>query len=250
MSVRQDSFRAAVLDPLAAVPEGLKDGQGRPAGRRFSVYRNNVVAGLITAIETSFPATAKLLGPEEFLSVASLYVRKFPPDTPMMMYYGASFPAFLQQQMRLDHLPQVADLARLEQTRREAYHASDAAPADPGELAGLAPEALANMRFDLAPALRLLRSDWPVHAIWAFHMTDDAPPPGQEAQNVLITRPAFDPEMAVIDTPTCAFLSALQSGATLAEAESAADAPFDLTAALGLLLQGQAIHQIIPGDIL
>ena len=38
----QAAFAAALLDPEAAVPGGLVDPLGRPAPKRFSVYRNNV----------------------------------------------------------------------------------------------------------------------------------------------------------------------------------------------------------------
>ena len=35
----QSAFAHALLDPEAAVPVGIVDPQGRPAPKRFSVYR-------------------------------------------------------------------------------------------------------------------------------------------------------------------------------------------------------------------
>ena len=55
-------FSVALLDPTQPVPEGLFDGDERPAGRRFDVYRNNVVVSLGEAILTGFPILTKLLG--------------------------------------------------------------------------------------------------------------------------------------------------------------------------------------------
>ena len=61
MNVDQDAFRAALLDPSLVAPEGLTDGQGRPAGRRFDVYRNNVSVALADALETAFPAPVSVI---------------------------------------------------------------------------------------------------------------------------------------------------------------------------------------------
>ena len=41
-SVTQTQFVTALLDPEAATPEGLLGPNNAPAGKRFSVYRNNV----------------------------------------------------------------------------------------------------------------------------------------------------------------------------------------------------------------
>jgi len=48
----QHSFSQALLAPDLPIPEGLTDGQGAPAGKRFAVYRNNVT--LIIAVATGF----------------------------------------------------------------------------------------------------------------------------------------------------------------------------------------------------
>ncbi len=54
----QTTLRRAILDPLATVPDGITDDRGRPALRRFAVYRNNVVVSLTEALETAFPVVA------------------------------------------------------------------------------------------------------------------------------------------------------------------------------------------------
>ena len=266
MTQRQDEFRAALLDGKAPVPHGLTDGHGQAAGRRFSVYRNNVALSLISALEASFPATAKTLGTEAFRLVATAYMHAHPPSTPMMMYYGSSFPAFLLDFPQTAHLGYLPDLARLEQAMRESYHAKDATPADLARLTTLSPEDMGAAHFGLAPAMRLVRSDWPVHAIWSYNMTEGAPKPPAGGQNVLITRPGFDPDMTVIDAAMLAFVDALATDHSLQEAVDIATAlatdhslqeavdiatalapEFDLSAALGPLLAGGAICDIKTG---
>lgn len=249
--VNQTSFRDALLDAGKPAPDGLTDGRGRPAGRRFDVYRNNVAASLTEALEESFPAIQKLLGEENFGNIAGLYVREHPPRSPLMMAFGETFAEFLAAFPPLAHLPYLADVARLEHALRESYHAADATPIEPNDLARVPQDALADLRLTLAPAVRVLRSEFPVHAIWAYNMVPDSPKPDPVAQSVLITRPEFDPTPKPISSGDADFIDALHAGFTLgtaAEQGASTKPDFDLTHALGLLLTGGAITALTSGD--
>ncbi|MFD1160109.1 HvfC/BufC N-terminal domain-containing protein [Roseovarius aestuarii] len=251
MNVSQTTFHTALLDPSQAVPGGLSDGLGQPAGSRFSVYRNNVAVSLTEALELSFPAIAKLLGEQNFKGLSGIFLRQHPPETPIMMQYGAAFPDFLAGIEQLSHIGYLPDVARLEQAVRVSYHSADATPIDPEDLQALAPDALASARFDLAPSVRLVRSSWPIHQIWAYNLEDGAPKPTGGAQDVLIHRPEFDPEVIPISPGTADFIAAMMRGEMLADANESAQAAhdtFDLSQALGLLLSAQAITHITTGD--
>lgn len=250
MSVTQKAFRAALLDGAQPVPKGLTDGQGRPAGRRFAVYRNNVAVSLTEALEKSFPAIRKLIGEENFKKVAGLFLRQHPPASPLIPVYGAEFPAFLEGFEPLRKYPYLPDVARLEQARREAYHAADAAPADAALLQQMDGEALAEARLGLAPAVQIVSSRWPIHEIWAFNMADGPKPTGA-AQAVLVTRPEFDPQFTTLAPSAAACIAALMAGETLGAAHDAGlarDDDFDLGGVLAVLLGQNAITEIIPGD--
>jgi Uncharacterized protein conserved in bacteria len=243
MSVAQSDFAAALLDPARAVPEGLSDPAGRPAGKRFAVYRNNVVASLTEALATAFPVLQKLLGEANFRGLAGLFVRRHPPSSPRLMFYGEAMPGFLEGFQPLVHIPYLADVARLELALRESYHAADAEPIDPAALQALDAEALMAARLRLAPAVRLVRSRWPLHAIWAYNMAG-GPKPAPVAEDVLVTRPGFDPAPHALTPAGGAFTAALLAGGTLgaaAEAGAEKDPAFDLSAPLGALLAGGAI---------
>jgi len=249
MSPTQTLFHDALLDGSALTPEGLSDGRGRPAGRRFDVYRNNVAVSLTEALEAGFPAIRSLIGPENFKKVSGLFLRQQPPSTPLIMQYGTEFPAFLEQFAPLSHLRYLGDVARLEQAQREAYHAADRAPVDSGELECLSPDLMAQSRLDLAPALRVLRSPWPVHGIWRYASESGAPKPAAVAEDLVITRPEFDPVIKVLPPGGAVFLNALCDARSLTQAAEAAlgEAPsFELSRMLALLLEGRAITAIIP----
>lgn len=242
----QTEFRAALLDAAQPQPEGLRDGAGRPAGARYNVYRNNVAVSLTEALETGFPAVAKLIGAENFRNIAGLYLRQSPPDSPRMMLYGKGFGEFLDGFAPLVKYPYLGDVARLEFAMRESYHAADSSPVDPAALA-IDPERLMESSLTLAPSLRLIRSPYPIVSLWRFNMVPDAPKPQSEAQDALILRAEYDPEPHALPPGGAAFVAALHNGDALGLAYETALAQhpdFDLSALLALLLAGNALTQV------
>ena len=243
----QSAFRAAMLNPDAAVPPGLTDPRGRPAARRFAIYRNNVAVSLTEALEVTFPVLRELVGCEFFTAMAGIFLRAHPPTSPILATYGAKMGAFLETFEPVAHLPYLPDVARLEHALCAAYHEADATPVTQQRLAAIDPVAFLSARLTLAPALRLIRSDWPVAGIWRTH-AESGPPPGQGPEEVLITRPAFAPRVHVLPPGAGAFVAALARGATLSDAAEGAPSGFDLGTTLSLLLAEGAITDIHPGD--
>lgn len=238
----QTEFRGALLDAAAPRPDGLLDGGGRRAGRRYDVYRNNVATSLGEALSTGFPAVAKLLGEANFKTLAAMYLRAEPPTSPRMMFYGSGFGDFLDGFEPLAKYPYLGDVARLEYAMRESYHARDATPLPAAALA-VEPDALMEMRFGIAPSVRVVRSRYPVVSIWAYNMADGEKPKGV-AEDALVTRAEFDPKPHPLPPGGAEFVTALSKGETFGEAYEAGLAVaegFDLSPVLGLLLQGNAL---------
>ena len=233
-----------MLDPDAAVPEGLHDAQGNPAAKRFDVYRNNVTVALIEALHSAFPVLVKLLGEQNFDQLARLFVRAHPPSSPLMMHYGEALPGFLDDFAPLAHIGYLSDVARLELAMRQSYHAADPPTFDPARLGSVSPEVLMASTLSLAAPVRFVPSPWPLVDIWRFNTVEGADKPRATPQSALITRAAFDPEPHALDPAQAAWLTQVKSGATLAHAQDAAcatDPGFDLTGVLSLLIQHNAI---------
>ena len=246
MTVSQHSFAQAVLDPDIPVPAGLKIGT-TPAGKRFSVYRNNVVAGLADALTVGFPVLEKLLGKEFFRAMACVFVREHPPDSPLLSKFGRAMPGFLASFPPVEHLPYLPDVARLELTLRQSYHAADVTPVPPDSLAGLSEADIASARIAFAPSARLFRSPHPVFSIWQAN-TNDTPYGKWAGEDVLVVRRSFDPEPLRLGAGEYEFLSALESGSTILDAHAAgfaANPDFQLAAVLGQLLSFNSVKQFL-----
>ena len=112
-------------------------------------------------------------------------------------------------------------------------------------------ERLMAAKLVFAPAMTLIRSHWPVHGIWQFNMTENAPQPGKTGENVLITRAEFDPVQTVLPPGGGVFVTALQQGDPfhLAIDVTIKRVPdFDLSQMLSILFAGNAITSINEGN--
>lgn len=244
MTSDQTHFSAALLDPASDVPPGLSDGQNHPAGRRFNVYRNNVAASLTQALNDGFPVIAKLLGQSNFDGIAGHYLRAHPPRSPVMMRYGQDFPTFLSEFEPLKHIGYLRDVARLELAIRSSYHAADATVIDRSQLQSVTPDALLKSHLLLAPAVRVIRSDWPIYDIWQYNNAVDAPKPATVTQDVVITRPEFGPAPHLLAPGGAIWIGSILQGLDIGAAFDAATQvfpDFDLAPVLSILIAGGAI---------
>lgn len=240
MSVDQTTFRKGILNPDIPVPDGLENPDGNAATKRFDVYRNNVAVSLTEALQTAFPVIRKLVGDPFFKAMAGVFLRQYPPSSPMMMYYGAEMPDFLRGFGPAQSVPYLPDIARVELAMRNAYHATDATPIDPSKLGTMSPDALAAARFRFAPALHLIRSAYPIHGIYQANTVADAPKPQMKSEAVVITRAAFDPDIHLLNADCADCLAKLMDGTTLSDAAGECD----IGALLGLLLAQRAVTEI------
>ncbi len=243
----QGEFSGAILDPGRAAPAGLIDPAGRPAVKRFDVYRNNVALSLTEALQATFPVLQQLVGEEFFTAMVGQFLRQHPPRSPVLMYYGQDMPAFLEAFDPVQGLGYLPDVARLELAVVASYHAGDAAAIDGAGLAEMAPDALLGARIELAPPVRMIRSAWPLYDIWRANTGEPGHPIGDRGQAVLVTRPEFDPSVQLMPPGGPTFVQALLDGKTFgsAQQEAALRAPdFDLSQVLSLLLGGGAITKI------
>ncbi|MEP1933404.1 MAG: DNA-binding domain-containing protein, partial [Roseibium sp.] len=198
-----------------------------------------------------FPVLTKLLGQSNFERVAREFLRNHPPNSPVMMFYGQEFPGFLANFEPTKHLGYLQDVARLELALRSSYHAADAVAINPSELQSVPPDTLHSAKLLLAPAVWVIRSDWPIYDIWRYNTEPGAPKPIATAQDILITRPVFDPAPHLLTNGGAICMEAIQLGESLGDSFVAATRSFpnfDLSALLRILLTGGAIRNVNFAD--
>jgi hypothetical protein len=242
----QSNFARALLEPGIQVPKGVTAHNSDNPRERFAVYRNNRVVSLLSALEARFPATRNIVGEEFFKAAARRYIADEPPRSPIMMFYGDAFPAFLAHFEPARGVPYLADVARLEAARTRAYHAADATPLTREALASGAPEVLVEARFTLHPSLEIVPSSYPVVTIYAMNSGEIelAPVTDWRSEDALIVRPELQVEVRRISAGARIFLQSLADNKTLGESAAAAsdaDKSFELAENLAALFSGLAI---------
>lgn len=244
----QRCFAEALLDPEQACPPGLITWNASDPARRFAVYRNNVIVSLVDALADTFAVTQDLVGEAFFRAMARVFAYTNPPTSRLLVFYGETFPEFIERFPPAASLPYLADVARLEFLRVRAYHAADVAPVRSEDIvAVLADEdKLPDLGLALHPSLAVLDSAAAVVSLWAVHqgVGDLATLVPDVPETALVVRDGLDVEVMKIPRATGVFIKAVKRGATLGDAMALAqrsDPDFDATLPLALLIQKSAI---------
>lgn len=249
----EPAFAAALLDPGLPCPAGLRAWNGSDPARRFAVHRNNVTASLVDALADTFPVVQALVGRQFFRAMATVFVRRHPPRTPVLAQYGGELPDFIAGFEPAGALPYLADMARLELARVQAFHAADAPVLDVAAVTRALAEGAdaGTARLLLHPATRLVASGHAVFSIWAAHQADgevaeiDASAP----EAALVVRPQDEVLVLRCDPGTAAFVQCLRQGQALADCAASAGAGLDLAQTLALLLANGALAALmLPGE--
>lgn len=194
------------------------------AERRFAVYRNNVAHGLIEALRSRFPVVERLVGRDFFRAMARVFAEAHPPASPVLLAWGEDMPQFLEGFPPLARLPYIADVARLELARGRAFHAADAEPLRPEDLARAAQDPSAS-RLRMHASVQLIASRFPVVSIWRTNQLGATPIPlkADQAETVLVLRDrAFEVRVQAVGAGDATFIRGLQDGATLLACAAAA----------------------------
>ena len=229
-----------------ALPPGVTARDPGEAARRFAIHRNNIAHSLGEALAARFPAIRRLVGDAFFAALARAFALAHPPASPVLLGWGGEMPAFLERFPPVASLPYLADVARVETARGEAFHAADRDPLPPEALAAAAADPGA-ARLALHPSVRIVALRHAGATIWAANQ------PGRAPDGIDVLRPeialvlrdrAFDVPVRVIGAGDAAFLAALAAGAPALRAAGVAaraEPGHDPGAILALLARAGAL---------
>jgi len=242
------SFASALRRPDLPVPSLIGKTDDAPAVKRFNVYRNNVAMGLQAALAATFPVVKALVGEEFFAVMAQIYVANHLPSSPVLLDYGSNFPDFIKTFEPTRQLPYLPDVARIEWSFNESYHAADATPITIKVLSALNTDVFERTRIVLHPSLRLICSDWPVLSIWHAHQQDDPathlPDLAQTGGEYgFLVRPKLEVQAMLLPAAGFKLLAALCDGETLTAAAGTLPEAVqgDLSAMLAMIFSAGAV---------
>jgi hypothetical protein len=225
------------LDGDAAGAEAWVVGGTFSADERLAVYRHNGDALLHQMLQAAYPAVERLAGADYLRGIVADYRRTFPSRSGNLHDAAASLPDYLARE--LDGTPQafLADLARLEWAYQEVLVAADPPLFDVAAFSALTADDHDRLVFELAPSVRVVRSPWPIGALWEAYREEG---PGADidldsgGERLLLHRVGREARIRPIDQANDVLIAALERGeplpalVTLMEAQGVADEPTTL----------------------
>jgi len=133
---------------------------------RVEVYADMYFYRIRDCLKEDFAAVCAVVGEAHFHNLITDYLLAHPPSHFSLRYAGRHLPEYLERYALARQWPCVADLARLEWAIVDVFDAPDVTPIGAAELAAVPQEQWPEVRFQLTPALRVLRLQWPVHTVW------------------------------------------------------------------------------------
>ena len=133
---------------------------------RLDIYAQMYCARLLDILHEDFSRVAEILGDACFYEIARAYLRHYPSTNPSVRCLGAHFASFLETRAESASLPFLADLARLEWARLEAFDAPDTESLRLEHLQVIPLDEWPELQFRLIPACQILHCAWPIHEIW------------------------------------------------------------------------------------
>lgn len=245
----QEHFARALIDPadINDCGAGVARLVGQPG---FAVYRNTVLKGCIDALVANFPAVTRLVGDEWMRAAAAVFARGNLPPSPMLLEYGARFPAFLAGFEPAAELSYLSDVARLDRFWTEAHGARDEGVLTPDAIGALAGDEVATAVLRPHAAARWAWFDaQPIFSIWARNKdtgnADESEIPWR-GEGALVVRPVDEVQWHPLTRGGGAFLDACAAGRPLADAAGAAveaEPGMDLSQTLARLLAAGAFGE-------
>ncbi len=138
---------------------------GADVATRLGVYTGGYPARIREALLETFPAVATILGDGSLDSLLHRYLPLVPTRWCNLNSVGQALPDFLGSDRLSEELPFLPDLARLEWSVFECFHARVGAPFDFAIAANWDLDDWASASIGFQPGVALVQSGWPIHAL-------------------------------------------------------------------------------------
>ncbi len=189
------------------------------------VYRNNYRGNLHDALAGAYPVIEQLVGKDFFRRMTRQFIGQHLSRSGNLHHYGAEMSGFVAEFKPAQDLVYLPDVAALEWACHCAYFADDAAALDLVKLAQIPPVQYSELILCTSPACHLVRSRFPIAAIWHAHQ------PGAPGDfhidfdcgscNALVCRKNDVVMVFELAEADAAWLQGIQAGISLGEATAA-----------------------------
>jgi len=173
---QQDDFQRCILTGDDSVLTEILDSPKEKRQVLLGVYKYAYGSRLVEAMRSDHKLLHGYLGDEMFDAMGKAYVAANPSQHPNLRWFSQHLPDFLKSSEPYSDHPVLSDLAALEKALNDAFDAEDASVLGVADLAGFAPEAWADLKFQAHPSAFRLDLSTNASAIWLALKSDETPP--------------------------------------------------------------------------
>ena len=242
-SLLLDTDSPPAVTPVS-IDEVITASQQQTSRERVHVYFSAYQARLVDCLREEFATLCKFLEPDVFDGLATAYLQAHPSQSYTLADLGRQFPQFLreasaelegdacQEPDSADPSTQfLIDRATLERLYAEVFDGPghEGLPLiTPGVLDAINPAEWPQVRFEMAPSLRLVQFDYPVHEfITACRQGTEPPVPEPQRTSLAVTRRQYIVRRVALTEPQFRLLSLLSTGLSLGDALDTVAASMD-----------------------
>jgi hypothetical protein len=162
----QDETSKNNLQKYIQTPQHLDYEEG------LNIYHGSVFGQLLGVLSAIYPICYQLVGEDFFEAMASIFISKYPYQSPDLNSYGGQFAEFMTSFSPLENLPYLADVARLEWYYHLVFQGKNNPSLNFDALNQVSPEKWGNLIFSLPSNSFFLESAYPIHRIWQIHQVE------------------------------------------------------------------------------
>ncbi len=228
-------------DPVLGHAEALIRGDSRlSASERVTIYANAYFYRLLDCLYEEFPATSAVVGADNFVALVRDYLRAWPPTEPSIFYMGRHLSAFLRDHAFARRWPFTYELARLERTILEVFHAAEVFTLSDQAMRAIPSYQWPTIRLKIHPAVQILHNEWRVTDVLGDVQTGrECREPAHQKSPVIVWRQDAEVYYRALEDAEAKALVLLSEGARFAaicEVVEALTSTTDQVALIGRLL--------------
>lgn len=192
---------------------------------QLEIYREQFWLRHTSSLVEDFPGLGGILGQADWEALVEAYLRATTPDSYTLRDLGSRLVDFVAGANWLPHQALCLDMARLELAYIEVFDAPDSPPLAPERLATIPEDRLGDARLVVAPAVRLLALDHPVHDLrrqLRAESNEPVPIPGKSPVKLAVYRHELRLWDMTLSDVAFRLLSAFEAGIPLGPAAESA----------------------------
>jgi hypothetical protein len=151
----------------------IKSDKRLTAEQHLGIYRHSIQGILGQHLRAVYGVVAQLVGAEFFEYLTETYIDQSPPISTVLSEYGEDFSSTLLNHPALKNMPWIAEVARLEWARSQAWHGVNQAPRSFNDLSTLSEVEYNQVVLQLPDSAQLLESNYAIYDVWLAHQNNE-----------------------------------------------------------------------------